>query len=33
MACISGLCAGKFIAGIVGVGAASVLGFNWITTG
>ncbi len=33
MACISGLCAGKFVAGIVGVGAASVLGFNWITTG
>ncbi len=33
MAAISGLSAGKFIAGVVAVGAASVLGYNWITTG
>ncbi len=33
MAGISGLSAGKFIAGVVAVGAASVLGYNWITTG
>lgn len=33
MACVSGICAAKFVAGVVGVGAAAVLGFNWITTG
>lgn len=33
MALGTGLCAGKIIAGVLGAGAASVLGFNWITTG
>lgn len=33
MACGTGFCAGKIIAGVLGIGAASVLGFNWITTG
>lgn len=33
MALGTGLCAGKIIAGVLGVGAASVLGFNWMATG
>lgn len=33
MALGTGLCAGKIVAGVLGIGAASVLGFNWITTG
>lgn len=27
------IAAGKIVAGVLGLGAASVLGFNWITTG
>lgn len=33
MALGTGICAGKIVAGVLGMGAASVLGFNWITTG
>ena len=33
MGLCGGMCAGKIIAGVVAIGAASVLGFNWITTG
>ncbi|MCC5824474.1 MAG: hypothetical protein LAT64_13420 [Phycisphaerales bacterium] len=33
MACGTGICAGKVIAIVVGLGAAGFLGFNWVTTG
>lgn len=33
MALLSGLCAGKVIAGVVAIGATSFLGYNWVTTG
>lgn len=33
MALGTGICAGKIVAGVLGIGAASVLGFNWVTTG
>ena len=33
MACATGICAGKIIAIVVGVGATGFLGYNWVTTG